>query len=362
MAKLKFKYLVSDKDRHGNERWYVRKPGQRKIRIREEVGSEAFVAAYKKALAAQVQPTAERTQIKPYSLQWFILRYYASSTFKQLDAQTQKQRRSILNRLANEHGERDARTLTSKAVRAGRDARKDTPGAANNMLKTLKALYVWGIEEELVETNPVECVKRLPMNPDGFHSWSIAECLQFEAAHELGTTPRLVYALALYAGLRRSDIIKIGKQHITEDGYLDFKQEKTNRRTQIYILPPLADAIAASPSEGLHLVQTAYGKPFTAAGIGGAMKKWTQTAKLPPECAMHGLRKALGARLAEAGLSENEIAAVLGHTGTGTVKVYTRDANQKRLAAQALKTLQEQSVPLFLSRNSSVGQKQKKAT
>ena len=72
--------------------------------------------------------------------------------------------------------------------------------------------------------------------------------------------------------------------------------------------------------------------------------------------------KSFGRTVAEAGLSENEIAAVLGHTGTGTVKVYTRDANQKRLAAQALKTLQEQSVPLFSSHNSSVGQKQKKAT
>lgn len=360
MAQVRYKYLISDTDRHGNKRWYVRKPGQRKIRLREEPGTPEFVVAYKKALETLPEPKRGRAQIKPHSLQWLILRYYASPTFKQLDRQTQKQRRSILDRIAREHGERDARTLTSKAVRAGRDARKETPGAANNMLKTLKALYVWAIEEEHVHHNPVEGVKRLPMNPDGFHSWSVQECLEFEKTHAIGTTPRLVYALALYAGLRRSDIINIGRQHVTEDGYLDFKQEKTNRRTQILILPPLAAAFESAPTTGLHLVQTAYGKPFTPAGIGGAMKRWTKAAGLPDACALHGLRKALGARLAETGLSEHEIAAVLGHTGTGTVKIYTRDANQKRLATQALRTLQEQSVPLFGSHNGSVGQLRRK--
>ena len=348
MAQIRYKYLVRDKDRHGNERWYVRKKGQPKIRLRETPGTSEFIAEYKRALDAKPLPKPIiRQLIKTFSLEWLILNYYASSTFKQLDPKTQKQRRSILNRIADEHGQRDARTLTSKAVRAGRNARRATPGAANNMLKTLKALYVWAIEEEHVDHNPVEGIKRLPMNPDGFHSWSVEECLQFEVKHPLGTTPRLVYSLALYAGLRRSDIVKIGRQHITQDGFLDFNQEKTGRRTQILILPPLASAIENTPSTGLHLVETAYGKPFSSAGIGAAMKKWTQAANLPHNCALHGLRKALGARLAETGLSEHEIAAVLGHTGTGTVKVYTRDANQKRLATQALRTLQEQSVPLF---------------
>lgn len=349
MAQIRYKYLICDTDRHGNKRWYVRKPKQKKIRLRAEPGTEAFVTEYKLALEANTDTSVSVSPIKPFSLEWLILKYFASNTFKQLNHKTQKQRRNVLGRLANEHGQRDARTLTSKAIRAGRDARQATPGAANNMLKTLKALYVWGIEEEHVQHNPADGVKRLPMNPDGFHSWSVDECLQFETAHPVGTMPRLVYSLALYAGLRRSDIVKVGKQNVTADGYLDFKQEKTNRRTQILILPPLAEAIKETPTAGLHLVETAYGKPFSPAGIGAAMKKWTQTAHLPSECALHGLRKALGARLAETGLSEHEIAAVLGHTGTGTVKVYTRDANQKRLAAQALRTLQEQSVPLFKS-------------
>ena len=106
---------------------------------------------------------------------------------------------------------------------------------------------------------------------------------------------------------RRSDLINVGRQHVIKDGYLRFTR-KTNREIQILTLPPLKRA--------------------------------------PAECDLHGLRKALGSRLAEAGLTEHQIAAVLGHAGAGAVKAYTRGADQKRLAAEALRTLEAQSVPL----------------
>jgi hypothetical protein len=44
-------YLVTDTDRYGNRRVYVRRHGQ-KIRLREKLGRPAFVEAYKAALAA----------------------------------------------------------------------------------------------------------------------------------------------------------------------------------------------------------------------------------------------------------------------------------------------------------------------
>jgi hypothetical protein len=44
MVRANFPYLISDRDRHGVVRYYVRRHG-RKIRIREKPGSEAFVAA-----------------------------------------------------------------------------------------------------------------------------------------------------------------------------------------------------------------------------------------------------------------------------------------------------------------------------
>jgi integrase len=53
-------------------------------------------------------------------------------------------------------------------------------------------------------------------------------------------------------------------------------------------------------------------------------------------CSAHGLRKAAARRLAEAGCSEHEIAAITGHASLAELRVYTKAVNQKRLAESAM--------------------------
>jgi integrase len=48
------------------------------------------------------------------------------------------------------------------------------------------------------------------------------------------------------------------------------------------------------------------------------------------------LRKAAARRLAEAGCTEHEIAAITGHASLAEVQRYTKGANQKRLAEAAM--------------------------
>ena len=50
----------------------------------------------------------------------------------------------------------------------------------------------------------------------------------------------------------------------------------------------------------------------------------------------HGLRKAAGRRLAEAGCSANEIASITGHVTLEEVARYTKAAEQKKLARAAI--------------------------
>jgi integrase len=59
-------------------------------------------------------------------------------------------------------------------------------------------------------------------------------------------------------------------------------------------------------------------------------------AGLRPECSFHGLRKAACRRLAEAGCSANEIAAISGHATLKEVERYTRAADQARMARNAM--------------------------
>ena len=50
----------------------------------------------------------------------------------------------------------------------------------------------------------------------------------------------------------------------------------------------------------------------------------------------HGLRKAACRRLAEAGCSANEIAAISGHASLREVERYTKAADQARMARNAM--------------------------
>jgi integrase len=61
---------------------------------------------------------------------------------------------------------------------------------------------------------------------------------------------------------------------------------------------------------------------------------------LPLDCQPHGLRKAAGRRLAEAGCSAREIMSVLGHRTLDEAERYTRDADQKRLNEAAITKLE----------------------
>ena len=62
------------------------------------------------------------------------------------------------------------------------------------------------------------------------------------------------------------------------------------------------------------MLTTVFKKPFSDAGYGNMMADAIAAAGLPDRCVLHGLRKAAARRLAEAGCTEKEIAAVTGHT------------------------------------------------
>jgi len=62
-------------------------------------------------------------------------------------------------------------------------------------------------------------------------------------------------------------------------------------------------------------------------------------AGLPDRSGPHGLRKAAARRLAEAGCSPHEIAAITGHTSLREVERYTKAVEQKKLSVSAVAKL-----------------------
>jgi integrase len=94
----------------------------------------------------------------------------------------------------------------------------------------------------------------------------------------------------------------------------------------------------------LTLLTTATGKPFAP----GAYTNWFGRAcrepGLPLGLSAHGLRKAMCRRLAEAGCTTNQIAAVSGHATLKEVGRHTKAADQRRMAIAAMEQIEISSV------------------
>jgi len=141
-------------------------------------------------------------------------------------------------------------------------------------------------------------------------------------------------ALLLYTGQRRGDVIRMGYQHI-RDGFLHVRQEKTGTELAIPVHPALAAIIADTPRDNMTFVTTKLGGPFRASAFSVFFRKSCDGAGLP-HCSAHGLRKAAARRLADAGCTAHEIAAITGHTSLREIERYTKAVNQRRLAEAAM--------------------------
>ena len=92
-------------------------------------------------------------------------------------------------------------------------------------------------------------------------------------------------------------------------------------------------AIIAATSHGhLTLLTTERGKSYGANAFSEMFRKWCDAGGLPQHCVFHGLRKAACTRLADAGASVHEIAAISGHQTLKEIARYTKAADQARLA------------------------------
>ena len=337
---LRLKYLSQDIDRHGNVRVYVRRHG-RKVRLRSAPGSPEFMREYEDALAG-IAVTAEPATAAPRTtLKWLVSAYYQSAEFRRLADSTRKARRGILDGLCEKYRSKPFARMEARHVRKLRDEKANLPEAANGRLKALRQVFGWAVEAQIADTNPAREVPNIRNQTDGFHTWTESEVLQFEQMHPIGTKARLALALLLYTGVRRSDAVGLGRQ-MENDGWLRFTETKGRslkvKQQELPILPVLRNVLDATPSGHLTYLVTTYGKPFTSNGFGNWFRKRCDEAGLP-YCTAHGLRKAGATIAANNGATEHQLMAIYGWNSPKQAATYTRRANRKRLAKDAMHLL-----------------------
>jgi integrase len=316
--------------------WYVRLGvGQRKrIRLRSEFGTEDFRLEYEAALSGAPRSTPGAPASG--TLAWLIKRYREVGAWTSLSLATRRQRENIFKHVLESAGDKSLASITSAAIIAGVERRSATPAQARNFLDAMRGLFRWAAKAKHIKADPTVGVENPPRRKgDGFIPWTEDDVAAYELCWPIGTRQRVWLDVLLYTGLRRGDAVRLGRQHI-KDGVGTIKTEKSGFSVAVTlpILPVLAQTIAAGPCGDLTFIAGEDGKPLTKESFGNLFRDACREAGVPGSA--HGVRKIAATRAANNGATVAQLEAIFGWVGGTMASLYTRSADRRRLALEAI--------------------------
>lgn len=178
VVRVDFPGLLIERNRNGSRRYRVRVEGNKRRRITIPVGPDHpdFPHFYYAARVGEVW-TPSQSKVAERSLDWLVERYMEFLEKMvgagQMSPATLKQRRSILSRLRDflnhegtRYGDCDMDAPTAAFVEI-RDAWANHPGAADNLIRSIRAVYAWAIERGEISHNPAAGIAPINRNPKG---------------------------------------------------------------------------------------------------------------------------------------------------------------------------------------------------
>lgn len=335
-----YPHLKRDVTRHGQVRWYFRRRDEPKIRLPDYPGaSKEAEAAYYAALENRpVTPAAGEGRFPQGSFGHLCGRYLSSPKFLSLAPITQSGYRRQIDALRRgDYGDiasEPYKAFRRKHIVAILERKATAPGEANNILKALQALFTYAVDAGLLEASPAAGVKKYEVTGDragGAKTWTEEHAAMFRARWPLGSPQRTAMEIMWCCGLRIGDAIKLGPQHV-RDGRVRMVTAKRAVLVDNPIEPELAEALAAAPTRNLTFLATREGRTRSAKAAYSWFSEAAKAAGLPPGFSGHGCRKALATAGAESGVSEYELAAMMGWSSPRSAAPYVKDANKRRMA------------------------------
>ena len=311
---------------HGRDYWYHR--------VTKERLPDDEAKRIARVLHINATLDGEQPDIIPGSLRDLISKYRASPDYKRLAPATRGSYLRYLRLLEDAVPHTEVEKIDRAWIYEIRDAMADTPRAADLMVSVISILMGFAVDRGMREHNPARQVKKL-RGGKSYKPWPDVAVERFRA----GANPRMVWAaeLALYTGQRLGDVLAMQWNHIA-DGLISVAQQKTGERLHIPIHPDLAAVLESIPRVGMRIVHREDGRAYTRSGFSALFRRERDRLGLRG-LQFHGLRHTAAARLAEAGCTDRELMAILGHRTAEMVTRYTRGAEQKRLAKSAIARL-----------------------
>jgi integrase len=210
--------------------------------------------------------------------------------------------------------------VKAKHVAAIKQSMKDTPNMANRVLSFLRQVFADLVESQAVDDNPCIGVKRLP---EAKRKRLLSDD-EWSAIHKAaGPRLRIIMELQYLTGQRISDVLKIRRNQITDEG-IAFKQQKTGATLVVRWSPDLratVEAAKALSGPALTLLRGKYGRAPDYRSVNLQWKTACEAAKVEDARLNDG--RARSATVAKR--QGKNAQALLGHTSSGNTARYLRD-------------------------------------
>jgi integrase len=323
----------------GSDYLYFRRHGQR-WRLPNDPASSEFQKAYLELLSGTNFDPAPR-RVADGSVAALIRDYRRSDEFLNLKPKTQRDYGRMLDFFAPIESH-PADAVRRRHIRELRNALAGKGRTQQLFGQVASLLFNFAVDNDYCETNPASRMKRVG-RARAYKAWSDAECAAFEASNPARHV-MTGYMLGRYTGQRRGDVLKMARNAYNA-GLIAVKPSKTERHAddnEQLLIPAharLRAYLADLPRHALLFVVDEAGRALDETSFSKDFRRALNTARLA-HLHFHGLRHTAGAALAEAGCSEKEIMAVLGHKTLSMVQKYTAGARRRRLATSAIAKLE----------------------
>lgn len=334
----RFSNVYRERDRHGMVRWRFQKMvGGVLVRcyLPGPYGAPEFIRAYEEA-ANGARPAGRRA--KTGTVAYMAQCYLESAAFRGLHDRTRYRNRARIDWIVDAIGPAKIVDIEPRHV-ARLMEKKGGPAAANRLRKDLSQLFRFAAKQlGYAGQNPAALADPHKTKKGGYRTWTDEEIEAYRAAHPSGTKPRLALEILLGTGASRVDAIGMTRANIAGPR-IRYRRAKTGQAVDLPILPELATELVRLPPGQMPLIAREDGiAPYRNESFGNMFRKWVSKAGLSG-LAAHGLRKAGARRLAEAGASEFEVMAFLGHGTAREASRYVAAANRASLADSGMAKL-----------------------
>lgn len=319
---------------------YYRRQGL-EFKIEGEPGTMAWLDNYE-AIHQRFHTRSTSTTPQPGTLAASIVDYKKSDRFMVLADSTRRTYHWHLGILSEQLGHLALSAFTRRTiVRLQAKIAEKTPKNAVERIKLLKNVFETACDLGEIDINPAKGV-RAPVGykPRQFEAWTDEQIETFLA----GARPVLRRAaiVALYTGLRRSDLVRLRRGDI-KDGWLVTSIKKTDGFVEIPIHSDLAEELTrVMPAASLMLAPTVRGKAWKATKLSDAIREECLRLGIEPNPPLHGLRRNAIIRLLEAGCSREEVMSITDQSER-MVKHYAGRRHKRTLAKSAIFKLEQRT-------------------